>query len=99
MRRAVLLDVSPFAFNRGRAQGWTLGHGPFLFEVGIMRGTITSIKAHQGFAFIRGEDKQDYFFHRTTNIELFDEMVRGDAVTFEGQSTQRGLRASQVERG
>ena len=63
-----------------------------------MRGTIRSIKADRGFAFIRGEDSRDYFFHRKTNTSLFDELLVNDVVRFEGGETERGYRASHVER-
>lgn len=63
-----------------------------------MRGTIKTVFPDRAFAFIRGEDRLDYFFHRNVNPRFFDEAVGGDPVDFEGETTERGPRATRVVR-
>jgi cold shock CspA family protein len=64
-----------------------------------MRGRIRSLIAVKGFAFVREEASgMDYFFHRASNPDLFDEMLVGDVVEFEGHDTNRGPRVTAIER-
>lgn len=73
-------------------------------EVRKMNGTVTRVVIQKAFGFITGEDKQDYFFHRTDFNGFFDDLVkdlekkRVIKVTFEPASTEKGLRANQVTR-
>lgn len=62
-----------------------------------MNGTIKRIKTEGGFGFILGEDKKEYFFHRSAvKNARFEELNEGDAVTFEESEGQKGPRAEDV---
>jgi len=52
----------------------------------------------KGFAFIKGEDGREYFFHATdAGSRQFADLCEGDAVTFEPTpGTGRGPRAAGV---
>jgi cold shock CspA family protein len=58
----------------------------------------------KSFGFVTGEDKQDYFFHRTDFNGFYDDLVvdlekkQVIKVTFEPASTDKGLRARNVTR-
>ena len=61
-------------------------------------GTIKKIVADRGFGFITAEDAKEYFFHRgalDSSID-FDRLVGGERVTFEVESSPKGLRAANV---
>lgn len=49
-----------------------------------MQGTIIKLMPEKGFGFIRGENKVEYFFHRSAlkNVHL-EELHTGQEVTFE----------------
>ena len=58
-----------------------------------MRGTIKSVKGERGFAFISGEDQEDYFLHcRDFSIPMED-AYPGLEVVFEGEDGPKGMRA------
>ncbi|MDD5725874.1 MAG: cold shock domain-containing protein [Patescibacteria group bacterium] len=64
-----------------------------------MQGTIKSL-TDKGFGFIsqEGQDK-DLFFHQTALVGvLFDELKVGDTVTFETEQSEKGPRATNVQR-
>ncbi|MHB8831087.1 MAG: cold shock domain-containing protein [Patescibacteria group bacterium] len=64
-----------------------------------MQGTIKSL-TEKGFGFIsqEGQDK-DLFFHQTALVGvLFDELKVGDTVTFETEQSEKGPRATNVQR-
>lgn len=64
-----------------------------------MQGTIKSL-TDKGFGFIsqEGQDK-DLFFHQTALVGVtFDELKVGDAVTFETEQSDKGPRATNVQR-
>lgn len=64
-----------------------------------MQGTIKSL-TDKGFGFIsqEGQDK-DLFFHQTSLVGvLFDELKVGDTVTFETEQSDKGPRATNVQR-
>jgi len=75
-----------------------------LDEVHRMNGTITRVVVQKGFGFVTGEDKQDYFFHRTDFNGFFEDLIvdvekkRAIKVTFEPASTDKGPRARNVTR-
>lgn len=70
----------------------------------IMNGIITRVVVQKGFGFVTGEDKQDYFFHRTDFNGFFEDLIvdvekkRAIKVTFEPASTDKGPRARNVTR-
>jgi cold shock CspA family protein len=69
-----------------------------------MEGTVTRLVDTKGFGFITGEDRQDYFFHRTDFSGFYEDLEvdlkkkRVIKVEFEPASTDRGLRARNVTR-
>jgi len=69
-----------------------------------MNGTVARILEQKGFGFITGEDKKDYFFHRSDFYGFFEDLVRDVSVgrkiqvTFEIINTEKGLRARNVRR-
>ncbi len=73
-------------------------------EVHKMTGTVTRVVTMKSFGFVTGEDKQDYFFHRTDFNGFYDDLVvdlekkQVIKVTFEPASTDKGLRARNVTR-
>jgi CspA family cold shock protein len=62
-----------------------------------MNGTIKRLIADKDFGFIRGEDGNEYFFHKSglKNAQFADLHV-GQDVTFEESEGQKGLRAEDV---
>ena len=63
-----------------------------------MNGTIKRVTRDRGFGFIRGEDGNEYFFHRS---ELrgglaFDELEEGQPVRFEPSQGDKGPRATNI---
>lgn len=69
-----------------------------------MTGTVSNLIIAKGFGFIRGENGQEYFFHRDdlkNNWENFcskwnDPGVAQINVSFEARSTPKGPRADNV---
>lgn len=65
----------------------------------IMTGTIKRL-TDRGFGFIavEGEEK-DLFFHSSALVDVtFEELGEGDAVTFETEDSDKGPRATNVQR-
>lgn len=63
-----------------------------------MTGTITRVVADRGFGFIKGDNGNDYFFHRQEvggGLD-FARLTSGDRVTFEEQQGPKGPRAGSV---
>lgn len=62
-----------------------------------MNGTIKRVYAEKGFGFIVGEDKVEYFFHRSSlkNVDI-SELQEGREVTFEDAEGPKGPRAEDV---
>jgi CspA family cold shock protein len=63
-----------------------------------MTGTIKTITRNRGFGFIRADDGNEYFFHRT---ELrggldFEQLREGQLVRFEPTQGEKGPRAADV---
>ena len=53
----------------------------------------------KGYGFIRGEDGKDYFFHYSVLVmDDFKTAEKGEAVEFEIQESERGLRAKDVKK-
>ncbi len=61
------------------------------------KGKIKRIVVDRGFGFIRAEDGQDYFFHRSGLSDMvFESMKEGDAVQFDVETSTKGPRAGNV---
>jgi len=62
-----------------------------------MQGKIKRVVRDRGFGFIRSSDGQQVFFHRSSLQQMdFDGLKEGDAVEFEVEQSEKGLRASNV---
>ncbi|HYM21665.1 MAG TPA: cold shock domain-containing protein [Vicinamibacterales bacterium] len=63
-----------------------------------MTGTISRLLSDKGFGFIRGEDGQEYFMHRSAvrDGSIFEQLREGQAVVFDGGRGDKGLRAESV---
>lgn len=62
-----------------------------------MQGTIDSVNVEKGFGFIKGEDFKQYFFHRSALKNCpWEDLKRGQEVTFEDAVTDKGPRAEDV---
>jgi CspA family cold shock protein len=65
-----------------------------------MTGKIRQITTDKGFGFIQGEDRNDYFFHRSGLVGIeFDTLQVGDEVNFQPSKGPKGLRAENVQYG
>ena len=64
-----------------------------------MTGVILRLRFDKGFGFIRGEDKHEYFFHRSHCREgsPFEMLRENDPVSFVPELHQKGERATKVE--
>jgi CspA family cold shock protein len=62
-----------------------------------MNGTVKFFNEQKGFGFISGEDGQEYFVHQTGLTEGV-RLQEGDAVTFEVEEGDRGLKAVSVNK-
>lgn len=85
--------------DRGRGQGGSrppISEGTGDRKPGIIKRLVTD----KGFGFIKTDNGQEHFFHRSgcTGGTSYDELAEGDAVTFrQGEQTQKGLRAEEVQ--
>jgi CspA family cold shock protein len=62
-----------------------------------MQGTIKRVVRDRGFGFIHSSDGQQVFFHRSSLQQMnFDGLKEGDAVEFELERGEKGLRATTV---
>jgi CspA family cold shock protein len=64
-----------------------------------MRGEIKRLKLPEGFGFIKAEDGEDYFFHRSClrrGGPRFEELRERMPVEFEPKESMRGPRAEDV---
>ena len=61
-------------------------------------GTIKKLVSDRGFGFIKAEDGQEYFFHRSGTEGDFDGLQGGEKVSFEIESSPKGPRAKSVRR-
>ena len=59
-------------------------------------GTIKKLVSDRGFGFIKAEDGQEYFFHRSGTEGDFDGLQGGEKVTFEIETSPKGPRAKSV---
>jgi cold shock protein len=63
-----------------------------------MKGQIVRVVVEKGFGFIRGEDGQEYFMHRSAirDGSVFEQLRDGQPVTFDAGRGDKGLRAENV---
>jgi len=66
----------------------------------MLKGTVKFYNDSKGFGFIKAEDGEEVFFHKTNVKDTgFRNILRqGDAVEFEMKSEQRGKRAISIVR-
>ncbi|MCX6775347.1 MAG: cold shock domain-containing protein [Candidatus Micrarchaeota archaeon] len=62
-----------------------------------MKGKVKMFNAARSFGFITGEDGKDVYVH-TSAIEGGAALAVGDAVEYEVESSERGLRAKNVKK-
>lgn len=63
-----------------------------------MNGKIKTL-TDKGFGFIAVEGQEDIFFHSTSLVDVtYEELNVDDAVTFETEDSEKGLRAISVAR-
>jgi cold shock protein len=62
-----------------------------------MTGRIIRITRDKGFGFIKGQNNQDYFFHKSALKNVaFADLTEGQDVTFEDSEGEKGLRAEDI---
>ena len=63
-----------------------------------MNGTISKVLADKGFGFIKGEDGQEYFMHRSAvrDGSVFEQLRDNQPVTFDVGQGEKGPRAENV---
>ena len=63
-----------------------------------MNGTISKVLADKGFGFIKGEDGQEYFMHRSAvrDGSVFEQLRDNQPVTFDVGQGDKGPRAENV---
>ena len=63
-----------------------------------MTGSISRVMSDKGFGFIQGEDRQEYFMHRSAvrNGSVFEQLREGQPVVFDAGRGDKGLRAENV---
>jgi len=62
-----------------------------------MKGKVKMFNAERSFGFITGDDGKDVYVH-TSAIEGGAVLTAGDAVEYEVESSERGLRAKNVKK-
>ncbi len=64
-----------------------------------MKGTVKMFNSEKGYGFIRTEDGRDVFFHYSSLImDSFKVAEAGEAVEFEIEESDRGLRATNIRK-
>ena len=63
-----------------------------------MNGMIARVVVEKGFGFIKGDDDQEYFMHRTAirDGSIFEQLREGQPVIFDATQGDKGLRAENV---
>ena len=65
----------------------------------MMKGTIKMFNKEKGFGFIRAEDGNDVFFHYSSLVmDGFKTVEQGEAVSFDLEQSDRGLRAANIKK-
>ncbi len=64
-----------------------------------MTGSISKVISDKGFGFIQGEDRQEYFMHRSAvrDGSVFEQLREGQSVVFDAGRGDKGLRAENVQ--
>lgn len=62
-----------------------------------LKGTVQWYSARKGYGFIKGEDGEDVFVHRTA-LPMGVFLREGDNVEFEKEETEKGTRAKDVRK-
>jgi CspA family cold shock protein len=66
-------------------------------EDSMANGTIKRLVRDRGFGFIRDDNGQEWFFHRSSVREgSFDQLNEGQRVSFEEEPSAKGPRAGDV---
>lgn len=63
-----------------------------------MKGSIVRKFDDKGFGFIRNDLGVEYFFHSSGCTTTYEELQVGDIVEFEVEKSNKGPRATEVER-
>lgn len=72
-------------------------HGPDSTEDSMPSGTIKRLVRDRGFGFIRDDNGQEWFFHRSAVRDgSFDALNEGQRVSFEEEPSAKGPRAGGV---
>ena len=63
-----------------------------------MNGTIARVHVDRGFGFIKGDDGEDYFMHRSElrDGSIFVQLREGQSVVFDIGRGDKGLRAEKI---
>ncbi len=65
----------------------------------MAKGSIKKMIRDRGFGFLAAEDGREIFFHRSELVQTeFEDLREGDQVTFEVEKTDRGPKATQVQK-
>lgn len=65
----------------------------------MVAGRIKKIIPDRGFGFVRGDDGNEVFFHRTeVTATDFDSLEEGEAVTFDVVDSPKGPRAKNLQK-
>ncbi len=61
-------------------------------------GTLKKVVADRGFGFIKADDGQEYFFHRSALDAslVFEQLGAGDKVDFQIETSPKGPRAAHI---
>jgi CspA family cold shock protein len=66
-------------------------------EEKIMKGKVKFFNAEKEFGFIVGEDEEEYYVHKT-GLEEGVTIGKDDAVTFEAEKGDKGMKAVKVKK-
>ena len=70
-------------------------------ETPRVTGTVKKVVVERGFGFLTGEDGQEYFFHRSglESSLSFENLIAGQRLSFEVESSDKGPRAKRIRAG
>jgi CspA family cold shock protein len=67
------------------------------YRCDLMKGKVKMFNAERGFGFITGDDGKDVYVHKSS-VDGGVALSTGDAVEYEVESSERGLRAKNVKK-